>query len=136
MKYDLIQVKSAKNPDPSMGGLSFTQDIPFEIKRMYWIYGVEQNICRGHHAHKRNWQILFCPYGKIDILLDDGKEKETVSLDSPEKALLLPPSLWHEMVWQQTDSVLYVAASELYDEQEYLRNYDQFLEYTGQANKE
>lgn len=132
MTYDVIAVKTAGGTEPGNGRLSFIEggrDLPFEIKRMYWIYEVDGGAHRGFHAHKRNWQLLFCPYGSIDILLDDGTDRETVTLDSPSKGLILHPGLWREMIWKQSGSVLCVAASEYYDEQEYIRDYDQFLAY-------
>lgn len=132
MKYDLINLNTVMNPDPKLGGLSFVEakrDIPFSIKRIYYIYKTEENQHRGFHAHKKNWQLLFCPYGTIDIVLTDGKTKETVTLDQPSKGLILHPGLWREMIWKHDDSVLCVAASEYYDSNEYIRNYEDFLRY-------
>ena len=127
-----MKLKTVMNENPKLGGLSFIEslrDIPFEIKRIYCIYQTEANQHRGFHAHKKNWQLLFCPYGSIDIVLDDGIETETVSLDSPSKGLILHPGLWREMIWKFDDSVLCVAASEYYDPDEYIRNYDEYLFY-------
>ncbi len=133
MKYDLKRLRTVMNKDSKLGGLSFVEgqrDIPFEIKRIYYIYKTEEDQHRGFHAHKKNWQLLFCPYGVIDIVLTDGKETNTVTLDEPSKGLILHPGLWREMIWKHDDSVLCVAASEYYDPDEYIRNYDEYLEYT------
>ena len=138
MKYDVISIKSRSSKIPGEGALSFVEggrDIPFEIRRMYWIYEVEAGKHRGFHSHKQNHQLLVCPYGKIDIILDDGTKRETVTLDAPDKGLILYPDLWREMIWRQTGSVLCVATSEYYDEQEYIRNYDEFLAYIGKNKK-
>ena len=132
MDYELINIKTAMNPDSAYGGLSVVEgerDIPFAIKRVYYIYETEQGVHRGFHAHKRNWQLLVCPYGKIDIVLDDGTERQTVTLDDPSKGLILSPAVWHEMIWRQAKSILFVAASVYYDPDEYIRNYDDFLEF-------
>lgn len=132
MDYEEIKIRTVENPDPAYGGLSFVEaerDIPFDIKRMYFIYETEQGIHRGFHAHKLNWQLLFCPYGKIEIILDDGTERQSVLLDEPSKGLILHPGLWREMIWRQTGSVLCVAASEYYDPDEYIRSYEDFLAY-------
>ena len=132
-EYKVLELKTIPNKDPKYGALSFLEskrDIPFPIRRVYWITETEANLHRGFHAHKQNCQLLFCPYGKIDIILDDGSsEKKTVTLDGPGKGLLLMPGLWREMVWQQSGSVLCVLASEYYDEAEYIRNYDEFIAY-------
>lgn len=130
--YRIIDVKTIRNEDPKYGTLSFLEgkrDIPFPIRRVYWITETEADLHRGFHAHKLNCQLLYCPYGKIDIILDDGKTRTTVTLDKPGKGLLLMPGLWREMVWQQSGSVLCVLASEYYDADEYIRNYDEFIEY-------
>ncbi len=132
MEYNLKSLRTVMNEDPKLGGLSFVEgqrDIPFEIKRIYCIYKTEENQHRGFHAHKRNWQLLFCPYGAIDIVLTDGRETDTITLDEPSKGLILHPGLWREMIWKHDDSVLCVAASEYYDPDEYIRNYDDYLQY-------
>ncbi len=137
MKYSLIDIKSTHYDDKTAGGLSFFEgerDVPFKIRRIYWIYEAEKGTHRGFHAHTLNWQLLFCPYGSIDIILDDGHEREKVTLDSPSKGLVLSPGLWREMIWNKTGSVLCVAASEYYDPDEYIRDYDKFIEYV--KNKE
>ncbi len=131
--YRVIELKTIQNEDPKYGALSFLEgerDIPFPIRRVYWITETEADLHRGFHAHKLNCQLLYCPYGKIDIILDDGKEKNTVTLDKPGKGLILMPGLWREMVWKESGSVLCVLASEYYDEHEYIRNYDEFIAYS------
>lgn len=132
MNYEVINIRTVMNEDLAYGGLSFFEgehDIPFAIKRVYCIYETEAGLHRGYHAHKLNYQMLFCPYGEIDIILDDGKSREIVTLDSPSKGLLLYPGLWREMEWKKDKSVLCVAASEYYDPKEYIRDYDEFKEY-------
>lgn len=130
--YKVIEVKTIQNENPKYGALSFLEgkrDIPFPIRRVYWITETEADLHRGFHAHKLNCQLLFCPYGIIDIILDDGKHKSRVTLDSPGKGLLLMPGLWREMIWKKSGSVLCVLASEYYDASEYIRNYDDFISY-------
>ncbi len=131
--YRVIDVKTIQNEDSKYGALSFLEgkrDIPFPIRRVYWITETEADLHRGFHAHKLNCQLLYCPYGEIDIILDDGEKKTTVTLDKPDKGLMLMPGLWREMVWKKTGSVLCVLASEYYDAQEYIRNYDDFINYS------
>ena len=131
-KYRILDVKTVQNKDAKYGSLTFLEerrDIPFNIRRVYWITETEANLQRGFHAHKRNCQLLFCPHGAIDIIMDDGEEKTVVTLDEPGKGLMLMPEVWHEMVWKESGSVLCVLASEYYDEEEYIRNYDDFVAY-------
>ncbi len=130
MKYQIIHIKTIDSG--YAGKLSFfegSHDVPFEIKRIYYIHGVPNGSVRGGHAHKALKQILFCPFGRIEIILDNGTEKTSVMLDDPAKGLLIGPGLWRDMIWHQENSVLCVAASEYYDEKDYIRNYDAFLAY-------
>lgn len=83
------------------------------------------------HAHKKLRQVLWCPYGKILIKLDDGFEKAEVLLDSPDKGLIVESNMWRDMLWQQDNSVLCVAADSFYDADDYIRNYEKFLRYVG-----
>lgn len=120
----------------NLGYLSFfesSKDIPFDIKRIYYIYNVPVGTKRGMHAHKELQQVLWCPYGEIKVILDDGKFKETYFLDSPEKALLVVKGFWHDMYWSKRGSVLCVAASDYYDENDYIRDYDKFLKYVKEG---
>lgn len=131
--YRVIDVKTVQSKDPQYGALSFLEgkrDIPFPIRRVYWITETEADLHRGFHAHRLNCQLLFCPYGKIDVIIDDGEKRTTVALDKPEKGLILMPGLWREIVWRETGSVLCVLASEYYDAKEYIRNYDDFIAYS------
>jgi dTDP-4-dehydrorhamnose 3,5-epimerase-like enzyme len=128
MKNTLIKIKTSGNK--SIGYLSFfesNKDIPFEIKRIYYIYHVPLGIKRGMHAHKKLHQVLWCPFGEIEIELDNGKKKNKYLLNSPEKALLVLKGYWHNMIWKKENSVLCVAASDYYNEKDYIRDYDEFL---------
>ena len=138
MDYRVIDLRTVETAGE--GYLTFFEgehDLPFPIRRIYYIHGTAQGVQRGGHAHRALRQMLFCPYGSILIKLDDGREKAEVLLDRPEKGLILGNGLWREMLWNQTDSVLCVAASEYYDERDYIRNYDDFLAYVkqGEANE-
>lgn len=121
-----------RNGNNQSGFLSFFEserDIPFPIKRIYYTYDVPVGMKRGMHAHKTLQQLLWCPYGEIEVALDNGKEQISYLLDSPEKALLVLKGYWHDMYWRKEGSVLCVAASDYYDEGDYIRDYDEFLKY-------
>ena len=107
------------------------KDIPFEIKRVYYMYDTLEGVRRGFHAHKSLEQILICIHGTCKILLDNGSEKVEVPLDKPYEGLYISNDIWREMIDFSPDAVLMVLASEYYDEADYIRNYDEFLKYIG-----
>ena len=108
-------------------------DIPFEIKRVYYMYDTKEGVRRGFHAHKSLEQILICIHGSCKILLDNGNEKKIVSLERPYEGLYVANSIWREMYDFSTDAVLMVLASEIYEEEDYIRDYDEFLKFIGKA---
>lgn len=102
--------------------------LPFEIKRVYYSYGVKEGILRGFHAHKKLQQLLICVYGSIEVTLDDGRGMiESIILDNPANGLYVGPSTWRTIKWLKGNSVLLVLASEHYDESDYIRDYNNFL---------
>ena len=110
------------------------KDVPFDIKRVYYMYDTVEGVRRGFHAHRSLEQILICTHGSCKILLDDGSEKAVVDLDDPTKGLYIGNNIWREMFDFSPDAVLMVLASELYDEADYIRNYDEFLKFVGKSN--
>ncbi len=109
--------------------LEENKEIPFDIKRVYYMYDTGEGVRRGFHAHKCLEQILICVHGSCKILLDNGIEKKIVTLDKPYEGLYVSNDMWREMYDFSPDAVLMVLASELYDEADYIRDYDAFLEY-------
>ena len=107
------------------------KDIPFEIKRVYYIVDTAQGVVRGHHAHKSLEQVLVCVHGSVKITLDDGTERKTVVLDDPCDGLYVSNNIWREMSEFSEHAVLIVFASKFYDENDYIRDYDEFLRYVG-----
>lgn len=101
--------------------------VPFDIKRVYYIFGTEQGVSRGFHAHKELKQVAVCVTGRCRMLLDNGVKKENVWLDSASKGILIEEMIWHEMHEFSNDCVLLVLASGHYDESDYIRKYDEFL---------
>ena len=107
--------------------LEETKNIPFEIKRVFYIYDVDASKSRGAHAHKESNQVLICTHGSCEIIFDDGKAREKVLLDSPEKGILQKSMIWSEMHNFSKDCVLMVLSDSFYCEKDYLRDYEQFL---------
>ena len=102
-------------------------DIPFRIKRVYYMYDTKDGIVRGKHAHRSLEQILVCIHGSCKVRLDNGKEKKVVPLEKPYEELYIANNMWGEMFDFSPDAVLLVFASEIYDESDYIRDYDEFL---------
>ncbi|MCR4717943.1 MAG: FdtA/QdtA family cupin domain-containing protein [Lachnospiraceae bacterium] len=107
------------------------KDIPFEIKRVYYMYDTKPGVVRGFHAHKSLEQILICIHGSCKIRLDNGSEKKVVPLEKPYEGLYVANDMWREMFDFSEDAVLMVLASALYDESDYIRNYDEFIDYVS-----
>ena len=112
------------------------RNIPFEIRRCYFMYNLLPGVRRGFHAHKTLRQVLVCVRGSCKILLDDGTEKAVVPLDRPNKGLYITADTWREMFDFSEDAVLMVLADQLYDESDYIRNYDAFLEHIRKEKRE
>jgi dTDP-4-dehydrorhamnose 3,5-epimerase-like enzyme len=104
------------------------KQIPFTIKRVYYIYGTKTGVARGFHAHKELNQLAVCLSGKCKIVMDNGLNKKSIWLDNPAIGIIIPPMVWHEMHDFSEDCVLLVLASEHYDGSDYIRNYEKFLE--------
>lgn len=105
-------------------------DIPFEIKRIYYLYQVPDT-SRGEHAHKQLNQLMFATSGSVRVTLDDGKRKKSFVLDCPWKGLLVKPGLWRTLDNFSDNSVLMVLASDKYEPDDYIRDYQAFLKFKG-----
>lgn len=103
------------------------KDLPFEVKRVYYIYDTLPGVRRGFHAHRNLQQILVCVSGSCKIHLDDGTDTAEVILDKPFEGLFISNDMWREMYDFTPGAVLLVLASEYYDEADYIRNYDDFI---------
>lgn len=130
----IVRIKTI--PTVDAGELSFfeaTRDIPFEIKRMYYISKVPEGTRRGFHAHKKLKQLLFCPYGRIQLILENEHGREEIELSDPSIGVVIEEPTWREMLWLQKDSVLCVAASDYYEVEDYIRDYGEFNQYRHQT---
>ena len=128
MKVELINFDILGDERGSLIALEENINIPFDIKRVYYIFGTKENVRRGFHAHKQLKQVAVCLNGSCTILLDNGEEKKTVLLNSPDKGLIISEMIWHEMFDFSLNCVLMVLTSELYDKEDYIRIYEEFLD--------
>jgi dTDP-4-dehydrorhamnose 3,5-epimerase-like enzyme len=129
VKIDQCRIINFPKIAEARGNLSFiegTNHIPFPIKRVYYLYDVPSGATRGGHAHKTLSQIIIALSGSFDVLLDDGKEKKLFFLNRPHYGLYIPPGVWREMENFSSNSVALVLASELYNEEDYIRDYSVF----------
>ena len=105
------------------------RDIPFDIARVYYLYDVPGGAERGGHAHKELQQLVVAIMGSFRIILDDGKRRRSVTLDRPYFGLYMPRLIWREIVDFSSGGVCLVLASRVYEEHDYIREYDRFLQY-------
>ncbi len=125
----LGQTITFKRLGDKRGGLVAVEgerSIPFEAKRVYYIYGTKEGVERGFHAHKALHQVAVAVSGSCDMILDDGKTQKTVRLDSPEKGVFIGSGVWRVMKNFTPDCVLLVFADAYYDEGDYIRDYEAF----------
>ncbi|MFX3632166.1 MAG: FdtA/QdtA family cupin domain-containing protein [Candidatus Pristimantibacillus sp.] len=130
-KKTLSKVIETKELGDERGLLSVIEEnltIPFEIKRVFYIYGTKSDVRRGYHGHYKTRQALVAIAGSCKVYLDNLQRKEEVLLDSPNKILILEPNDWHEMHDFSSDCVLLVLASHYYDPADYIRDYQSFTE--------
>ncbi|MBR3033384.1 MAG: FdtA/QdtA family cupin domain-containing protein [Clostridiales bacterium] len=129
----VIRIKTI--PTISAGELSFfeaSKDIPFDIKRIYYISKVPEGVRRGFHAHKTLKQVLFCPYGRIQLVLENKDCREEIELSDPSVGVVISQPTWREMLWIQKDSVLVVAASDFYSVDDYIRDHEDFRAFISE----
>ena len=125
---DSLMFNEIKDHRGALVAIEAEKDTPFEIKRVYYIYGTAGNIRRGFHAHHELVQLAVCVKGACTFLLDDGKRKVMVRLDAPNKGVLIDSKVWHEMYDFTEDCVLMVLASDHYKESDYIRDYNAFVD--------
>ena len=128
MKVELIPLQKHGDERGMLVALERTKNVPFEIKRVYYMFGTQSDVRRGYHAHKELRQLAIPVSGSCRFMLDDGKEKVDILLDNPALGLLIEPAIWHEMYDYSHDCILLVLASDVYNESDYIRNYDEFVE--------
>jgi len=129
--YDctLIELPKVHNRAGSITIAENMTAIPFEVQRVYYLYDIPNGSTRGGHAHIDLFQLIVAASGSFEVVLDDGKLKRTFFLNRPDYGLLVPPGLWRELVNFSSGSILMVLASLKYDEKDYIRLYDDFLEF-------
>ena len=129
MKYKKLTFLIKGDERGGLIALEENKNIPFKIKRVYYIFDTKEGVIRGLHAHKNLEQVLVCVNGSCEILLDDGKEKSIIKLENRNEGLFIEKLVWREMFNFSADCVLMVLASDYYDEKDYIRDYNDFKNY-------
>lgn len=127
MAYKLVDFKTNGDERGSLIALEENYNIPFDIKRVYYIFDTKKGVIRGYHAHINLKQMAIAVKGRCTFILDNGKTREEIKLDNPNKGLLIEGLIWREMKDFSPDCVLVVLASEYYDENDYIRDYQKFI---------
>ncbi len=131
---NIVDLPSLGDERGNLVALESNHSVPFEIKRVYYIFGAQKEVSRGFHAHKELKQLAICVSGSCRFTLDDGKNKENIILHNPVTGLVIDKMIWHEMHDFSKNCILMVLASAYYDEKDYLRNYSEFKEIIGNEN--
>ncbi len=127
MDYKLIELKVLGDERGKLISVENNKNIPFAIKRVYWIFDTLPDQDRGIHAHRNMEQIVVAMDGACEFILDDGKTRETILLNRPDIGLYIGKNMWREMKHFSYGCKLMVLASDYYDEKEYIRDYNEFL---------
>ncbi|MBR2678367.1 MAG: FdtA/QdtA family cupin domain-containing protein [Bacilli bacterium] len=129
MRKDITKYNVHTDKWGKLVALEGNGEIPFNIKRVYYIYGVKEGVRRGFHSHKKLEQILICVHGSVKILLKTPDDEEIVTLNKQNEGLYIGPNVWREMYDFEDNAVLLVLASNHFKESDYIRNYDDYVKY-------
>jgi len=126
----ILQLPAVRNRFGNLTPIHANLDVPFDIRRIYYLYDVPGGVSRGGHAHKELQQLVVSVMGAFDVILDDGQNRKTVHLDRPYSGLYIPRLIWRELDNFSSGAICLVLASLPYDEADYYRHYEEFLKAT------
>lgn len=131
----IIELPKIIDPRGNLTVAESMKNVPFDIKRVYWVYDVPGGEHRGGHAHKQCKELLIAVSGSFTVTLDNGKEKHTYLLNHPYQGLFIDTDTWRTLDDFSSGAVCLVIASEKFEEEDYIRNYDKYLEYVNNKPK-
>jgi dTDP-4-dehydrorhamnose 3,5-epimerase-like enzyme len=134
--HKLIEFKQKGDERGKLVVIEGMKDIPFNIKRVFYIYGSDATVVRGQHANRRSEFVLINVCGTSKVKISDGKKEEIHILDKPHTGIYIPRMLWKDMYDFSNDSILLVLSSEVYDSSEYIRDYDEYIKETTKYLRE
>ena len=121
-----FNTRTMVEPDGNLVPIESNYDVPFPIKRVFYVYGVKDQNDRGKHAHYKTKQVLICVHGKVEVLVDDGKKQQKYLLESPQQVLYIPEMIWDEQVYLTEDTVLLVFSNTKYNPEDYIDDFNEF----------
>lgn len=127
----IVQLTKISDPRGNLSVIEELKDIPFKIERTYWIYDVPGGEKRGGHAYKENQEFIVALSGSFDVVLDNGREKQTFSLNRSYNGLYVPKGMWRELENFSTNSLALILSSTKYDTNDYIRDYHEYLKFVG-----
>ena len=130
-----LKLKTVIACDGNLIPIESELDIPFDIKRVFYVYGVKNQNDRGKHSHYKTKQLLICLSGKIEVTCDDGKKRKKYVLSEPNEAVYIPEMIWDEQKYMSKDSVLLVLSNTHYNPNDYIEDYDEFKRIANENNK-
>jgi dTDP-4-dehydrorhamnose 3,5-epimerase-like enzyme len=129
----ILELSKFTDPRGNLSVIEELKDIPFKVERTYWIYDVPGGEHRGGHAYRENQEFIVALSGSFDVILDNGKEKQKFQLNRSYYGLYVPKGWWREMENFSTNSVAFILSSIPYDENDYIRDYEEFKSWTNEA---
>lgn len=129
LDFEIIELPKITDPRGNLTVAEQLKNVPFDIKRVYWTYDVPGGESRGGHAHKELYQLVVAMSGSFTVTLDNGEERKTILLNHPWQGLLIKPNTWRTLDDFSSGAVCMVLASELFDEEDYIYDYDDFIQY-------
>lgn len=136
LEYEIIELPKIADPRGNLTVAEQMKNVPFDIKRVYWTYDVPGGESRGGHAHKALCQLIVAMSGSFTVTLDNGWERKTVLLNHPWQGLLIKPGLWRTLDDFSSGAVCMVIASELFDLDDYIYEYEDFIKYVHKTDKQ
>jgi hypothetical protein len=130
----VIELNKVHNRSGNLTSVEDNMDIPFNVKRLYYLYDVPGGAERGGHAHKELHQLIVAASGCFDVVLDDGKNKKVIELNRPYFGLYVVPGIWRELINFSSGAICLVLASEKYDVKDYIREYEVYLKYRNESS--
>jgi hypothetical protein len=130
----VIPLNKVHNRAGNITVIEGNNNIPFDVKRVYYLYDIPGGECRGGHAHKQLRQLIVAASGSFNVMIDDGVNKKSLTLNRPDYGLLVVPGIWRELKEFSSGAICMVLASHTYDENDYIRNYNIYIKYANGSN--
>lgn len=127
----ILELPKIHNRAGNITPIDNSNNIPFDVKRVYYLYDIPGGETRGGHAHKKLYQLLVAASGSFDVLLDDGVNKKIINLNRPYLGIFIVPGIWRELINFSSGAICLVLASLKYDPQDYIRDYTEFIQFKG-----